>query len=196
MFCPKCGTDNPETGKFCRSCGTDIGVVSKALERKSFAGVDHSDEDDYSMTEYDDDGKKLKTPEDFFGNGVKEICGGIAFIAIAAILFFTNIIGGSVWGFWLLIPGGYMIGNGISSIYKSKKMEERMGLSSGGQQNVLDRSNVKADLPPTQTDYIPPEGDVKYETGDLVPPSVTEGTTRHLKMDSESETMTLPEKKS
>ena len=31
MFCPKCGTQNPETGKFCRSCGTDLGNVSQAL---------------------------------------------------------------------------------------------------------------------------------------------------------------------
>ena len=31
MFCPKCGTQNPETGKFCRSCGTDLGNVSEAL---------------------------------------------------------------------------------------------------------------------------------------------------------------------
>ncbi|MGI8670151.1 MAG: zinc-ribbon domain-containing protein, partial [Aridibacter sp.] len=23
MFCPKCGTQNPENGKFCRKCGTD-----------------------------------------------------------------------------------------------------------------------------------------------------------------------------
>ena len=31
MFCPKCGTQNPETGRFCRSCGTDLGNVSQAL---------------------------------------------------------------------------------------------------------------------------------------------------------------------
>ncbi|MFN2501427.1 MAG: zinc-ribbon domain-containing protein, partial [Pyrinomonadaceae bacterium] len=30
MFCPKCGSQNPETGKFCRSCGTDVGGVSSA----------------------------------------------------------------------------------------------------------------------------------------------------------------------
>ena len=31
MFCPKCGTKNPEDGKFCRSCGSDLAVVSAAL---------------------------------------------------------------------------------------------------------------------------------------------------------------------
>ena len=194
MFCPKCGTENPETGKYCRSCGTDIGVVSKALEKKSFSGDDYGwDADDYSMTGYDDEGNKLKTPEDFFGNGIKEICGGIAFVIIAGLLFFTNILGGSIWGFWLLIPGGFMIGNGISNIYKSKKLEQRMGLSSGGK-NLIDQSEKKAELPPSQTDYVSPDTDVKYDTGDLVPPSVTENTTRHLEMDSEGETMTLPKK--
>ena len=31
MFCPKCGIQNPDAGKFCRSCGTDLGNVSDAL---------------------------------------------------------------------------------------------------------------------------------------------------------------------
>ena len=31
MFCPKCGQQNPEKGKFCRGCGTDLGNVSQAL---------------------------------------------------------------------------------------------------------------------------------------------------------------------
>ena len=35
MFCPKCGTQNPETGKFCRTCGTDLSPVSDALAGKT-----------------------------------------------------------------------------------------------------------------------------------------------------------------
>jgi ribosomal protein L40E len=35
MFCPKCGTQNPVTGKFCRSCGTDLATVSDALSGTS-----------------------------------------------------------------------------------------------------------------------------------------------------------------
>ncbi|MDQ3181648.1 MAG: zinc ribbon domain-containing protein, partial [Acidobacteriota bacterium] len=35
MFCPKCGIQNPETGKFCRSCGTDLAVISDAMTGKS-----------------------------------------------------------------------------------------------------------------------------------------------------------------
>lgn len=31
MFCPKCGTETLETHKFCKSCGTDLKLVSDAL---------------------------------------------------------------------------------------------------------------------------------------------------------------------
>ena len=31
MFCPKCGGQNPETGKYCRACGTDLGNITGAL---------------------------------------------------------------------------------------------------------------------------------------------------------------------
>jgi hypothetical protein len=47
-------------------------------------------------------------------------------------------------------------------------------------------------LPPTQTTYVEPES--RFKTGDLVPPSVTDNTTRQLEMDSEGQTMALPKK--
>ncbi|MDH3530639.1 MAG: zinc-ribbon domain-containing protein, partial [Acidobacteriota bacterium] len=31
MFCPKCGTKNPDDGKFCRKCGTDLAPVTQML---------------------------------------------------------------------------------------------------------------------------------------------------------------------
>src|SRR5215213_5373399 len=31
MFCPKCATQNGDDARFCRSCGTDIGLVPQAL---------------------------------------------------------------------------------------------------------------------------------------------------------------------
>ncbi len=39
MFCPKCGIQNPETGKFCRQCGTDLSPVADALAGKRFGNT-------------------------------------------------------------------------------------------------------------------------------------------------------------
>jgi hypothetical protein len=54
------------------------------------------------------------------------------------------------------------------------------------------RGSSPAALPPNQTEYVAPES--RFKTGDLVPPSVTDNTTRHLEMDSEGKTMALPKK--
>ena len=31
MFCPQCGTESPVELKFCRTCGTNLGVIGKAV---------------------------------------------------------------------------------------------------------------------------------------------------------------------
>jgi hypothetical protein len=33
MFCPNCGLKEDRTVQFCRTCGTDLGVVRDALEQ-------------------------------------------------------------------------------------------------------------------------------------------------------------------
>ena len=41
MFCPKCGIENPDNGKFCRKCGVNISVVSEVMgAEKSFGLAD------------------------------------------------------------------------------------------------------------------------------------------------------------
>jgi hypothetical protein len=57
---------------------------------------------------------------------------------------------------------------------------------------VLPASMPNAALPPQQTNSVSPES--RYQTGDLVPPSVTDSTTRRLEVNSEGETMTLPKR--
>lgn len=189
MFCPKCGTKNPDNGKFCRSCGTDIGIVNKAMTGKLSAGGEF----DYALAELDEKGKPRKNPDEIFADGIKEAFGGLGFVAVAVILGITGIIGGKVWWFWLLIPAAFMIGSGISSTWKAKRMAKRLE-SNVPQPSQLKQPVQNAALPPTATEYVAPE--TRFKTGDLVPSSVTEPTTRHLEMDSEGETMTLPKKKS
>lgn len=187
MFCPKCGTQNPENGKFCRSCGTDIGVVTDALAEKTSGALVF----DWKLGEPETKDKRRKNPDEVFADGIKEIFGGIGFVAVALILAFTGIIGGKVWWFWLLIPAAAMIGSGIADMWKAKRMEKRIA-ANANQTDFLSQPQPNSALPPTSTEYVAPNSN--YRTGDLVPPSVTENTTRHLKVNSDSETMILPEK--
>lgn len=187
MFCPKCGTENPNNGKFCRSCGTDIGVVSQALTGK----LSVKGEFDYALAELEEKGKRRKDPDDLFAEGIKELFGGAGFVIIALILSFTGIIGGEFWWFWLLIPAGFMIGGGIANIWKAKRLTKRLE-ANANQPNFLSQPPTNAALPPTKAEYVAPES--RYKTGDLVPPSITDGTTRHLEINKEGETMSLPKK--
>ena len=171
MFCQKCGTKNPDNGKFCRSCGTDLGNVSGALT-------------EYKPKELVNRRGRPVSWESAFG----KLFMGLAFLVVAIILGFTG--KASSWWFWMLVPGFMMLGGGIAQYIQLKKTEQH-GVSTSPQptQNVISSPHQSA-LPPTQTKYVAPES--RYKTGDLVPPSVAENTTRHLELDKEGETMTLP----
>jgi hypothetical protein len=178
MFCPKCGTQNPETGRFCRNCGADLGNVSEALSgnlRKHQNLVDKK-------------GKPIN-----FEQAITKIFSGLAFLIVAAVLGITGVAGGKFWWFWLLIPAFGSLGSGIAQYIHLKKMEKQNVLSAPqNAQNIINPAPQNFALPPNQTDYIAP--DSRYKTGELVPPSVVESTTRHLEINSEGETMTLPKK--
>jgi hypothetical protein len=191
MFCPKCGTKNPETGKFCRSCGTDLGSVSEALSGKLA-----QNQPSFFVDKKED--TKSKDPSEIIGEGVREIIIGIGFLVAAFTLFYTGIWGGHSWWWAMLFPAFISLAKGISDIVKYGVITGNQVSSAGNLQNTanqtqtLNQPPAGAALPPTQTEYVAPE--TRYKTGDLVPPSVTEPTTRLLEMDSEGETMTLPKK--
>lgn len=190
MFCPKCGTRNPETGKFCRSCGTDLSPVSDAL-----AGKKSNKMQGFGMIEpiqpigiKNHKGKPVSL-ESAFG----KIFMGLAFFAVSIILAVTGM--GKGWWFWMLIPAFGMLGSGLAHYIQLKKTEQfQQNASSDTKPMVSEISSPPQNsaLPPTQTEYVAPE--TRYKTGDLAPPSVTDGTTRHLEINSEGETMTLPKR--
>jgi hypothetical protein len=197
MFCPKCGTENPDTGRFCRSCGTDLTPVSKALSKNS------SESDDIWGGDWlgdSDDmwGKGRRrnsppyTPEDIYSAGVKSSIAGVGFFVISMVLFLTGVAGGHSWWWAMLFPAFFSFANGVSQMAKAKRIEQKQANANPVMQNQVGATTPNLNLPPTQTEYIKPQGSI-YDTGDLVaPPSVTENTTRHLEMNSEGETMTLP----
>lgn len=188
MFCPKCGTQNPETGKFCRSCGTDLGNVSAALSGElpahfSDAGVAHLHHE----------AKRRGDPNEIFGDAIKQILSGIGFLIVAFALLATGVAGGKFWWWTMLFPAFGLLSKGVADYLKAKRMEKAQIGFSSQKQNSLNQPTPNAALPPTQTVYVAP--DSRYKTGDLAPPSVTDTTTKHLQMDTEGETMTLPKPK-
>ena len=173
MFCPKCGIQNPETGKFCRSCGTDLGNVSDALSGKLPA----------AQNLVDRKGKPISLE-----SAITKFFMGIAFLVIAIALGVTG--KGTNWWFWMLIPSLMFIGSGIAHYIQLKSAGTSGARFAPVDQNSISAPASQPALPPTQTEYVSPES--RYKTGDLVPPSVTDGTTKHLEINSEGETMTLP----
>ncbi|MCY7376042.1 MAG: zinc-ribbon domain-containing protein [Pyrinomonadaceae bacterium] len=190
MFCPKCGTQNPENGKFCRSCGTDLSPVSDAL-----AGKSSNQTPGFGMMSpiqpiqlWDKKGKSVN-----WESAIVEIFVGLAFLIVAAVLGITGIAGGQFWWFWMLIPAFGSLGSGVAKYIQLKKSErQNASFAPPNAQNVISSAPPNAALPPNQTAYVAP--DSRYKTGELVPPSVVENTTRHLEMNSEGETMNLPKK--
>jgi hypothetical protein len=182
MFCPKCGTQNPDTGKFCRSCGTGLGNLSQALSG-GFGGIQPIAPIAPLM---DHKGKPVS-----WERAIGKIFTGLAFVAVAIALAVTG--AGRGWWFWMLIPAFGSLGYGIAQWVQLRKVEKGLPVysPSPSADNKLSGSQQSA-LPPNQTDYVAPES--RFKTGDLVPPSVTDNTTRHLEMDSEGQTMALPKK--
>jgi len=115
---------------------------------------------------------------------------GVAFVIVAIALAFSGRGGG--WWFYMLIPALMFVGGGIAQYMQIKRFEQGRVQFSAESQNVMTTSAPNAALPPQHTNFVSPES--RYKTGDLVPPSVTDGTTRHLEVNSEGETMTLPKR--
>ncbi len=173
MFCPKCGIQNPETGKFCRSCGTDLGNVSDALSGKLPAPralVNHR-------------GRPISLE-----SAITRFFMGIAFLVISIVLGASRM--GRGWWFWMLIPALMFIGGGIAQYLQVKNSGQGGVRFAAPDKDAISAPPSNASLPPSQTDYVSAES--RYKTGDLAPPSVTDTTTKHLELNSEVETMTLP----
>ncbi len=193
MFCPKCGTQNPETGKFCRNCGTDLSPVSDALsgERSNFQIPDVWMTSPRQMRRNMRMAGKKEKPIHWEG-AITKLFSGLAFLVVSIALAFSQM--GHGWWFWMLIPAFGSIGSGIAQIIQLKKTEKHQSLISPQQTNQVFAPVSNVELPPSKNDYIKPQGSI-YDTGELVaPPSVVEGTTRHLEINNEGETMTLPKK--
>ena len=151
MYCPKCSTQNIDSARYCRSCGANLSLVPQALTGK----LPEAQGDNLDRR-----GRRRREPS--IGRGVTRTFMGIAFLVVAAgITFSGRGSGGS--GLWLLIPAFLFLGRGIGELVTLLNAE-RSARQIAPPPHVQDTSA----LPPRQS-FDP-----------LAPPSVTEGTTRHL----------------
>jgi hypothetical protein len=194
MFCPKCGTKNPDDGKFCRSCGLDIGNVPAVLSGSSPALLSGLERDPGlgCATNAPAETKRRSDPAEVFADGVRAVISSMGFLIVSMVLFFTGIAGGQAWWWAMLFPAFTFLAKGVSDILKSHRMEKA---SAGGlgqaSRNLINQPISGSQLPPAHTGFISPES--RYKTGDLVPTSVTDDTTKLL-FNNEGETMTLPKR--
>jgi hypothetical protein len=161
MFCPKCATQNPEGGSFCRSCGANISLIPQALSGNlQPAATDESCSGIGSRKR----GNRLSLDHAF-----RNIFMGVAFL-IVAIALSRSI--GAAWWFWLLLPAFSMIGSGIAQYIRLKEQDRKNQLLSGPYNQI-----------PAER-YSPPKNLNSPVSGAELRapvPSVTEGTTRHLR---------------
>jgi hypothetical protein len=147
---------------FCRVCGANISLVPQALAGQPMqASPDEQPRDRY---------RRHRRRELTLDQSFKNMFMGVAFLIIAIAL--SKSIGAG-WWFWMLIPAFSMMGTGVAQFIRIKDQEKRTPFNAGPM------------APPPFTDRgapVPPARLPQRNTGELIPPppSVTEGTTRHL----------------
>lgn len=164
MFCPQCAAKNLEGASFCRVCGANISLIPQALTGQL---PQSREEDDEGLEVGRRALRKLGRREPSLDHAFKNIFMGVAFALVAIALSFSRT--GYGWWFWMLIPAFSMMGNGVAQYIRLREREKRsLPMATMAQPAMQPARHV--DAFPTRS------------TGELVapPPSVTEGTTRHL----------------
>ena len=164
MFCPKCATQNLEGASFCRSCGANISLVPQALTGQ----IPQPTSDDTVL-----EGRRGRRSRRYgkdvsLDQSFKNIFMGIAFLIISIAL--SRSIGYG-WWYWMLIPAFSMLGTGIAQYIRLKEKEKQSSIGTVPAAKTFPGRSIGD-----------PVGLSAPNTGQLVapPPSVTEGTTRHL----------------
>jgi hypothetical protein len=106
---------------------------------------------------------------------------GLGFLFVALTLAFSR--GGNGWWYWMLIPAFSMLGGGVAEYMRAKNAEKTLPLQRGQAAAVPPRSTHMNELPPRGTSELMPP-----------PPSVTEGTTRHLGAEGPTKVFTPAER--
>jgi hypothetical protein len=169
MYCPNCAAQIEETQKYCRSCGTDVNLVSQALKGQlpsMGAGGMHRGHSGRLRERRREDNKtpSIERAVRAFFTGL-----GFLFVSLAAREFAPA---GGIWWFWLLIPAFSCMGAGIGQFLKLREQRWQ-------------RQGSQFDSMPGQPTFTSPttrmpEISAPTTSDPSSPSSVTEHTTKHL----------------
>lgn len=167
MYCPQCATENVDNASYCRGCGSNISLVPQALTGSLPVAADEREEDD-SMERWR---KRRRRRPPSVEHGIKNLFMGIAFMLVAVGIK-RYLPGGLGWWFWMLIPAFSMLAGGVSEL-------ARLRLETPAPRPAVPPPAARPLMPPAQSR---PSALPRRDTAELIPqpPSVTEGTTRHL----------------
>ena len=164
MFCPKCAAQNLDGASFCRVCGVNISLVPQALTGQLSPVAEQS------LSRSDKRELKRHGKEASLDNALRNAFMGVAFLLVSMALAFSPM--GRGWWFWMLLPAFSLLGTGAAQYIRVKEEQKRAMFGGAPAQRFQ-----PAMQPPPPVNSFP-----RNNTGELVPPppSVTEGTTRHL----------------
>jgi hypothetical protein len=164
MYCPKCATENLETARYCRACGTDISLVPQAMTGRLPVAVEEARDD--ASHDWSRKGRRKNKGPMSMEKSITNIFMGLGFLALSLALSRSPV--GMFWWYWMLIPAFSMLGGGVAGLVRARREEQR-GLPMAG-------PVVASNLPPARVSALPPRNTSEI----MQPPSITEGTTRHL----------------
>jgi uncharacterized membrane protein YvbJ len=151
MFCPKCGSQNPDETKFCRSCGTDISNVTALMQGRSPEPVALSE-------------KYIQT----YGRAIRGSLIGAGFSLLAWFIYTIPPAHGVLWTIFAIIAFVFLAA-GISRFVQAAKLKQ-----------LIDDTK-KTSLPAAQTEFLKPATHTyDTDPLARRPPSITEHTTRPL----------------
>ena len=161
MFCPKCAAQNLDGAHFCRVCGANISLVPQALTGQLPQPPEPYVREDLTRAE-----RRALRRAPTLDNAFRNAFMGIAFLLVTLALSVSAM--GRGWWFWMLIPAFSMMGTGIAQYIRFREYQNQ--------------SLPRFTAPPTVQPANSRSAFPARNTGELMasPPSVTEGTTRHL----------------
>lgn len=133
IYCPRCGTPNPEGVNFCRSCGIELEAVALMLRAAS-----------PPPTEVSGNKSEPKTDQDWVAKhteGVRGISTGVTLMLVSVLIgvamaFFVPghipwILAWAVLVSWMAVWGGIELGNGIAGVFAARSRLRLMRRTDG-----------------------------------------------------------------